>query len=88
MKDQNLVANLNEKIEVKLKVPEDYTFMGSLNGSLQHNSGPVGRKMRSKPFSFNILGQSNSLALGDLTTEKVILNNLAGSIDLSSLTVQ
>jgi len=51
-----LQHNLNEEITVNLKIPEDYTLKGRLNGSLHHIEGSVGKKMRSKPVSLDIIG--------------------------------
>jgi len=51
---------------VKLKIPEDYTFNGTINGSLDHVNSQVGKNMRSKPFSLSILGNNNVLNMGNL----------------------
>jgi hypothetical protein len=40
----------SEHITATLKIPEDYTMRGAINGNLTHLPGTVGKKMRSKPF--------------------------------------
>jgi hypothetical protein len=69
--DGELDSNLDEKISVKLRIPEDYTLNGQINGSLIHCEGQVGRKLRSQPFSLSILGQAHQLVLGNVQTEKI-----------------
>jgi len=66
---------LDEKIEVKLKIPEDYTMKGTINGNLTHIQSQVGRKLRSNPFTLTILGHGHSLNLGDVKTESVKISN-------------
>lgn len=68
-RDEDLQSNLKENIEVKLKIPEDYTIRGKVNGNIAHGSGPVGKKMRSKPFALELLGNNRELTLGDLKSE-------------------
>jgi hypothetical protein len=60
---------LKESIDVKLKIPEDYTLKGKVNGNIAHGSGTVGKKMRSKPFALELLGDNREMTLGDLKSE-------------------
>jgi hypothetical protein len=39
-----------------MKLPEDFTLNGVLNGNLNHIPGEVESKIRSKPFQLSILG--------------------------------
>lgn len=87
-RDEELQAKEDENIAVSLKIPEDYTLRGTLSGSLAHASGAVGKKMRSKPFSLEIVGENRLMQLGDLKSEDINLTNLKGTISVPSLTVQ
>jgi hypothetical protein len=49
-RDEDLQSKEVEIIKATLKVPEDYTLRGIINGSITHGAGAVGKKMRSKPF--------------------------------------
>lgn len=64
--DHDLIEKLDERIEVKLSIPEDYTLKGTIFGDLKHIEGEVGRKMRSNPFSLTLLGEGHCLSLGDV----------------------
>ena len=49
--DKGLEVKAGEVIRATLKIPEDYTLKGMVNGSVEHVASPVGKKLRSKPFA-------------------------------------
>lgn len=86
--DKGLEAKEGEFIKATLKIPEDYTLKGLVNGSIEHIASSVGKKLRSKPFGLEIMGKDHSLTLGDIKTENLSLTNKNGNISIPSLTVQ
>ena len=49
--DKELEGKESEVIRAKLKIPEDYTLKGLVNGSVEHVASSIGKKLRSKPFA-------------------------------------
>jgi hypothetical protein len=49
-----------------MKIPEDYTFYGSIFGSVKHLKNNVSSKLRSKPFKIDILGKDNLFQWGNI----------------------
>ena len=86
--DVELREDLLEEIRVSFKIPEDYTMNGNIYGDLVHGEGQVGRKLRSRSFELNILGEAHKLVLGNVQTESIVVSNKEGLVSLAGLTVQ
>ena len=61
---------------------------GNINGNIMHLQSQVGRKIRSMPFSLNILGDNHKISLGNVQTETMHVTNNRGSVSFAGLTVQ
>lgn len=61
---------------------------GDVFGDLVHVEGQVGRKLRSRSFGLNILGEAHKLVLGNVQTESIDISNKEGSVSLAGLTLQ
>ena len=44
-----------------MKIPEDYTFYGVINGSIYHRKNNVSGKLRTNKFDLEVEGQNETL---------------------------
>jgi hypothetical protein len=44
---------------MNIKIPEDFTINGSVNGSIRHLKNNVSSKLRTAPFVIAVLGYKN-----------------------------
>jgi hypothetical protein len=44
---------------MNIKIPEDFTINGNINGSIRHLKNNVSSKLRTAPFEISVLGYRN-----------------------------
>lgn len=78
----------SESVNIKFRMPEDYTFNGRVNGSISHLKSKVSNKLRSNETEIELLGEGRVFQWGALDCPFYSIKNPQGTIDIQQSTFQ
>lgn len=60
------VSSVGHNVEIKFKIPEDFTFFGDVEGNIRHVKSPVSNKLRCNQMKVRLLGKNGVFQWGSM----------------------
>ncbi len=73
--DSELKCNPDERISIRFKIPEDFSYQGKIFGSVMHVEGSVSSKMRSNTLDIELLGPKPIFKAPNIQANTLLLRN-------------